>query len=243
MSDAASLPPPSTASSTRSSGTPLTRAYSGAAGRSCTAGSSPRSRASSAACRGTARAAGASLRRRRPAREGDRLLAQGRRAGGAPRGQPRGGRALPPRRHVARARSPRPPERGRTELAVLSQLGPALMSVHGWPAPEVGEAFERAERVARGLERSSDLAPPLVGSWLFHVARGQFARAEEISGELFRIAGELDDAEVLLQAHHAAWPTRWLRGRFADAEEHIGGGHVALRRGAPCSAPLPLPRA
>ena len=51
---------------------------------------------------GPARAAGAPLRRRRPAREGDRLLAQGRRAGGAARGQPRGDRALPPRRRVAR---------------------------------------------------------------------------------------------------------------------------------------------
>ena len=131
------------------------------------------------------------------------------------------------------AAQPETAERDRAELAVLSQLGPALMSVHGWPAPEVGEAFERAERVARRLEGSVDLAPPLVGSWLFHVARGQFARAEEISGELFRIAGELDDPEILLQAHHAAWPTRWLRGRFADAEEHIGGGHVPLRRGAP----------
>ena len=122
------------------------------------------------------------------------------------------------------AAQPETAERDRSELAALSRLGPALMSVHGWPAPEVGEAFERAERVARRLEVSRDLAPPLVGSWLFHVARGQFARAEEISGELFRIAGELDDPEVLLQAHHAAWPTRWLRGRFADAEEHIGVG-------------------
>jgi predicted ATPase len=38
------------------------------------------------------------------------------------------------------------PDVGRslTELAILSQLGPALMSVHGWSAPEVGIAFERA---------------------------------------------------------------------------------------------------
>ncbi|MGD9509682.1 MAG: AAA family ATPase [Geminicoccaceae bacterium] len=122
------------------------------------------------------------------------------------------------------ATQPETAERDRTELAILSQLGPALMSVHGWPVPEVGEAFERAERVARRLEGSADLTSPLVGSWLFHVARGQFARAEEISGELFRIADELDDPEVLLQAHHAAWPTRWLRGLFAGAEEHIGAG-------------------
>jgi class 3 adenylate cyclase/predicted ATPase len=115
-------------------------------------------------------------------------------------------------------------ERRRIELAILSQLGPALMSVHGWPAPEVGAAFERAGEVARRLESSVDLAPPLVGLWLFHVARGQFARAEDISSELFRIARELNDSEVLLQAHHAAWPTRFLRGLPAEASEHMNAG-------------------
>jgi hypothetical protein len=41
-----------------------------------------------------------------------------------------------------------PPDigRSRTELAILSQLGPALMSVHGWAAPEVGDVFARAEK-------------------------------------------------------------------------------------------------
>src|SRR5215831_9429849 len=70
--------------------------------------------------------------------------------------------------------------RSPTELAILSQLGPALMSVHGWPAPEVGSAFERAENLARNLESSVDLAPPLAGLWLFHFARGQLSRAEDI---------------------------------------------------------------
>jgi predicted ATPase len=115
-------------------------------------------------------------------------------------------------------------ERRRAELAVLSRLGPALMSVHGWPAPEVGAAFERAGEVAGRLEISVDLAPPLVGLWLFYHSRGQFARAEEISEELFRIARKLNDPEVLLQAHHATWPTRFLRGVLAEAGKHIDAG-------------------
>jgi predicted ATPase len=63
----------------------------------------------------------------------------------------------------------RPPNIGlsRTELAILSQLGPALMIVHGWSAPEVGVAFERAVDLARQLESFADLAPPLAGLWLF----------------------------------------------------------------------------
>ena len=93
-----------------------------------------------------------------------------------------------------RARDPLPARAGADE--------PARLARHGG-----GEVFERAGAVARRLELSADLAPPLIGMWLFHLARGQFDRAEGISGELFRIARGLDDPEILLQAHHAAWPT------------------------------------
>ena len=93
-----------------------------------------------------------------------------------------------------------------SSLPSLSQLGPALMSVHGWTAPEVGVAFERAEHLARELESSIDLAPPLAGLWLFHTARGQFSRADEITKEIFNVAHTLHDPDVLLQAHHCAWP-------------------------------------
>ena len=118
------------------------------------------------------------------------------------------------------------PDVGRslTELAILSQLGPALMSVHGWTAPEVGVAFERAEHLARELESSIDLAPPLAGLWLFHTARGQFSRADEITKELFNVAHTLHDPDVLLQAHHCAWPIRWFRGALTDAKAHADAG-------------------
>ena len=115
-------------------------------------------------------------------------------------------------------------ERSLTELAILSQLGPALMSVHGWSAPEVGTAFERAEYLARELKRSSDLAPPLAGLWLFHTARGRFSRAEEITKEIFNVAEALNDPEILLQAHHCAWPIRWFRGELTDAKAHADAG-------------------
>jgi predicted ATPase len=119
-----------------------------------------------------------------------------------------------------------PPDigRSRTELAVLSQLGPALMSVHGWSAPEVGVVFERAEDLARQLESSVDLAPPLAGLWLFHTARGQFSRANEITNELFNVAHTLGDPDILLQAHHCAWPIRWFSGEIRDAKVHADAG-------------------
>jgi len=109
----------------------------------------------------------------------------------------------------------------RTELAILSQLGPALMSIHGWAAPAVGEVLERATNVARQLEASRDLAAPLTSFWLFRYARGELDQSDAISDEIFRIARKLNDPELTLQAHHAAGPLRWVRGFYSDASEHF----------------------
>ena len=119
---------------------------------------------------------------------------------------------------------PQTNERWRAELAILSQLGPALMSVHGWAAIEVGEVVERASEVGRLLESSQEIAPSIANLWMFHYANGRIDAAEKISEDLFRIARDLDSAEVLLQAHHTAWPVRWSRGRLTDAIEHIDAG-------------------
>jgi hypothetical protein len=43
------------------------------------------------------------------------------------------------------------------------------------------------------------------------------------SRELFKLARDCDDNGILLQAHHTAWPTGWLRGKLADAIAHIDG--------------------
>ena len=98
-----------------------------------------------------------------------------------------------------------PPEseqRCREELAILSRLTPALMSTYGWSAPEVGDAVERAAAVGRQLESSADLAPSIANLWLYNFSRGRLDQADEISADLFRIASELDDLEIQLQAHH-----------------------------------------
>ena len=117
-------------------------------------------------------------------------------------------------------------ENSRIELAILSQLGPALMTVHGWSAPEVGEVVEQAAEVGRRLQSSIDLAPAIANLWIFNTARGRHDRAAEISADVFRIAQELGDPEIMLQAHHCAWATNFFRGRFAEAGEHIDAGAV-----------------
>lgn len=84
--------------------------------------------------------------------------------------------------------------------------------------------YRRARELARGLEEPTELVPPLVGSWLYYQGSAQFDAADEITGELFQVAQSLHDPDLLLQAHHTAWPTPMLRGTFAPAYEHIEKG-------------------
>jgi class 3 adenylate cyclase/predicted ATPase len=121
---------------------------------------------------------------------------------------------------------PETAERRRAELAILDRLIAALMNVHGRSAPEVGDAVERAAEIGRRLESSADLAPTIANLARLNLGWGRIDRAEEISADLFRIARELDDPEIMLQAHHTAWPARWVRGRLAEASEHINAGLV-----------------
>jgi class 3 adenylate cyclase/predicted ATPase len=122
------------------------------------------------------------------------------------------------------AARPETAERSRAELAILSQLGPVLMAVYGWSAPEVGDVVERAAEIGRQLESSPDLAPAIANLWMFNIARGRLDRADEISADLFRMARALGDSEILLEAHHCAWATRFFQGRFKEAGEHIDAG-------------------
>jgi adenylate cyclase len=81
--------------------------------------------------------------------------------------------------------------------------------------------LERATIVAKQLETSRDLAAPLTSLWLFRFTRGELDRADQISEEIFRIASELNDPEIALQAHHSKFPMRWLRGFHSEASKHI----------------------
>jgi class 3 adenylate cyclase/predicted ATPase len=119
---------------------------------------------------------------------------------------------------------PKIAERWRAELAILSQLAPPLMTVHGWSATEVGEVVERAAQIGRQLESSPELAPAIANLWIFNASRGRVDRCEEISADLFRMAGELGDADILLQAHHCAWATRFFQGRLNESAEHVAAG-------------------
>jgi len=131
--------------------------------------------------------------------------------------------------------------RHRDELAILTQLAPPLMAVQGWSAPAVGEIVERAAATGRLLPSSPELAPAVANLWIFNIASGRGDRAKDIAADLFRIARDLGDDGVLLQANHCAWASEFFAGNFHatlshadtgqalyDAERHAHHRHVYL---------------
>jgi hypothetical protein len=117
-------------------------------------------------------------------------------------------------------------ERHRDELAILTQLAPPLMAVQGWSAPDVGEVVERAAATGRLLPSSPELAPAVANLWIFNIASGRGDRATEIAADLFRIARDLGDDEVLLQANHCAWASEFFAGNFRTSLSHTDAGHA-----------------
>ncbi len=111
-----------------------------------------------------------------------------------------------------------------TELRILTNLGPLMMMMKGGSSTEVAEIYERAGELAHQMESSQELVPAIFGRWVFHMWGGRFDRADQVTHELFDVAGATRDEGLLLQAHHAAWPTRMLRGDFEVSSEHVDKG-------------------
>ena len=117
-------------------------------------------------------------------------------------------------------RLPESEERDRRELNLLVALGPTLMATMASTAPEVASTYTRASELAGRTGRSAELFPTLWGAHLVAAVAGDSATADKLVAELFAIARALDDRDLLLQAHHAAFRGTKAAGDLASAQRH-----------------------
>lgn len=115
-------------------------------------------------------------------------------------------------------------ERDRVEVTLQVARGAALMAMHGFGAPEVADAYDRAERLCKKLDEHSDLFPSLWGQWLFRWGRSQLDEAEKLGERLLLLGISSGDAGLELQAHHAMWATMFGRGNFGRLRAHAEAG-------------------
>jgi class 3 adenylate cyclase/predicted ATPase len=122
---------------------------------------------------------------------------------------------------------PETPDRARQELALLMPLGSVLFGSRGFAAPETERVYARAQELCEQLGDIPEVFPALWGQWGFFNLQGNIPRALEIGDRLLAHARRSGDAGLLLEAHHARWPSRTAGGLFVEALDECEEG-IAL---------------
>jgi DNA-binding winged helix-turn-helix (wHTH) protein/predicted ATPase len=115
-------------------------------------------------------------------------------------------------------------ERTRIEVELRIGLGAAFIATRGFGAPEVQEAYSRAEVLCERLGERADIFPALWGQWMFRWGRSEVDDAWRICLRLLALAKKSGDAGLRLQAHHAAWATSFGQGKLAQVHVHAEAG-------------------
>jgi predicted ATPase len=118
---------------------------------------------------------------------------------------------------------PETPERSGEEIRLQIALGISLTATKG-PAPEVLAACLRARELAERIGDTRQAYAAVWGHWYFNLLRMRFSTARDLSYELLELARREQDKELLLQAHHAAWPILLCRGELLLCRQHAEQG-------------------
>jgi tetratricopeptide (TPR) repeat protein len=109
-------------------------------------------------------------------------------------------------------------------------LSPALIALNGAGSAEVEASYLNARELVDRLGDESRRFPVLWGLWFVDYSRGRYVAALEAGQRLVEVAQRGDDAEQLLEAHHALWPTLSAMGQPAAAILPIERGLVLFER-------------
>jgi DNA-binding winged helix-turn-helix (wHTH) protein/predicted ATPase len=115
-------------------------------------------------------------------------------------------------------------ERTRVEIELRVGIGAAYMAMRGFGAPEVLEAYSRAEALCERLGERADLFPAIWGQWMFRTGRSEMDASRRLCARLLALAEKFDDSGLKIQAHHAMWATSFVCGELATARAHARSG-------------------
>jgi hypothetical protein len=122
------------------------------------------------------------------------------------------------------------PERARHELQLYLALGPALQTTKGFGAPEVEEAYTRAQQLCEEVGDSRETFQALWGVWLLRTMQGKVETGRQLGHELLALAQRLEDGALVLEGHHALWASLSWLGEPMAAREHLEKGMVLYDR-------------
>ncbi len=125
---------------------------------------------------------------------------------------------------------PEMPKRIQQELVLQTTLGPALMAVKGFAAPEVEHTYARAWELCQHVGETPELFPVLLGLRRWYFVRAEMEKARQLGSQLLALAERTHNPPQLLEAHRAVGTTLFFLGDFAPALTHLEQG-IALYEG------------
>ncbi|HKR47727.1 MAG TPA: adenylate/guanylate cyclase domain-containing protein [Paraburkholderia sp.] len=117
-------------------------------------------------------------------------------------------------------RLPDTPARMRWELTLLLSLGPALMDVRGYGAPEVAATYTRALALCEQIGETSQLFAVQLGLRIHYVSRAEYSTARELAERMLHMARHTQDPALLVNAHDALGMCLLLQGELEAARTH-----------------------
>ena len=114
--------------------------------------------------------------------------------------------------------------RAQQELGLQNTLGPVLMAIRGWAAPEVEATYARARALCQQVGETPQLFPALMGIGTFYMASGKLQTARELREQLLSLAQRQQEPALLLHAHLALGAILLWLGELAQARMHLEQG-------------------
>ncbi|UCC62311.1 MAG: hypothetical protein JSV36_16255, partial [Anaerolineae bacterium] len=116
---------------------------------------------------------------------------------------------------------PETPERDQQELVLQTALFSPLAASKGYGASEMGQAFNRARELSRQMEDSAQLFRVIYGLVGFNMLRAELRMAQELTMQLLRIAQNLEDVDLLLQANRLMGEILYSMGEPGPARTYL----------------------
>ncbi|CAG7857394.1 hypothetical protein MCAMS1_02198 [biofilm metagenome] len=112
------------------------------------------------------------------------------------------------------------PERDRQELCVLQLLAPAMTAGLGNAVPEIETVYLRAFKLSEELGDNREKFPVLFGLRSFYMVTGELAKSHELAESLLRLAEEINDSGLILEAHVGLASSYFYLGNLKASYDH-----------------------
>jgi DNA-binding winged helix-turn-helix (wHTH) protein/predicted ATPase len=109
-------------------------------------------------------------------------------------------------------------------IAIRIDLGPALIAIGSYLAPEVEENYIHAEKLCEQLGKTAQLYPVLWTLSRIRHWRGELLAARQLAEQLLSLARREPDSPRLLEAHHTLWAILLDMGELPSTKRYAEQG-------------------